>query len=420
MTQSGTAASVILAPDDGSGHAAKSQFADGSEAPSAKTIRTINQAAKPMRGTSAAGFLTWFGLAFAVTCGLVWAYVAIMPMAFLGRDYPLWIAKRTLIDECRLGSVLVFGDSRAMAATVPSVMPVPVTNLAQSGTSPIETYFAVRRALRCQTLPRLVVISHSAPKFGGDSDYWVSFARNGFLNFHDMHEVDRDAARLHDREIVDLLPPDQRQLTLREFLFSIHFPPFYFSSLVTGFVAARWQHNRDVLRDSLSSSGHALFGNQAGSSDLAGEGRAPVFSTSPLADLYFSRTLALLAARDVPVVFLSMPINHASYVRMPPEFSDQFGAYLRTKVKQFPNLRVVGPTIPCWPDKFFGDAWHFNAQGATDYSRILGAWLRDVLAGGGSSDLPNACPDTGSRWRWCTDQDFNDFRLCDGDRNHLD
>jgi hypothetical protein len=391
MTQSPTAASVIPAPGDPPARLPRGQSASVSAVLSAKTGRAIDQAEERQRGASAAGFLAWFGIAFVITFGLVWAYVAIMPMAFLSRDYPLWIAKRTMMDQCRLGSVLVFGDSRTMAATMPSVMPIPVTNLAQSGTSPIETYFAVRRALRCRTPPKLVVIAHSALKFTGDSDYWASFVRNGFLDYSDMQEVDRDAAGLHDREIIDLQPADQLRPALREFLFAVRFPPFYFGSLANGFIAARWRHNRDVLRDNLLSSGHALFGNRPGSSDLAGEGRNPVYRTSPLVDLYFSRTLALLADRGIPVVFLSMPINHATYTRMPPEFSEQFRAYLRTKARQSPDLRVVGPAIPCWPDKFFGDAWHFNAQGAAEYSRWFGVWLRDVLAGETAKDLPNVC-----------------------------
>ena len=88
-----------------------------------------------------------------------------------------------------------------------------------------------------------------------------------------------------------------------------------------------------------------------------------------------------------------MPVNHATYLRMPREFCDDFRGYLRTKAARSPDLRVVGPAIPCWPDKFFGDAWHFNARGAAAYSRWLGGWLRDVLAGGRAKDLPNVCGD---------------------------
>jgi hypothetical protein len=398
MTQSPSAASVVPASvvpasGDSAAYPPRGQSFTGAAVLSAKAVRATNQAQEQRRGASAAGFLAWFGIAFVVTFGIAWAYVAIMPMAFLSRDYPLWVAKRTMMDQCRLGSVLVFGDSRTMAATMPSVMAVPVTNLALSGASPIETYFAVRRALRCPTPPKLVVIAQGVLKFTGDADYWASFVRNGVLDYTDMREVDRDAAGLHDAEIIDLQPADQLRPALRELLFAMRFPPFYFGSLTNGFIAARWRHNRDVLRDSLLSSGHALFGTRSGSSDLADEGHNPVYRTSPLIDLYFSRTLALLADRNVPVVFLSMPINHATYARMRSELSEQFHTYLQTKARQWPGLRVVGPAIPCWPDKFFGDAWHLNARGATEYSRWLGGWLFDVLAGTTAKGLPNVCTD---------------------------
>ncbi len=175
------------------------------------------------------------------------------------------------------GSVAVFGDSRTLAATVPNAMPIPVTNLAQSGSSPIETFFAVRRMLRCPTAPRLVVIAHGAMKFSSDSDYWTAFARNGVLDYADMREVDRDAALLHDTVIQELLPGDQFPSGVRELFLSIRFPAFYFDSLISGFVAARWQHNRNAFRENLASSGHALFGTASGSSEIAVEGLNPIF-----------------------------------------------------------------------------------------------------------------------------------------------
>ncbi len=333
----------------------------------------------------------WFGIAFLGAFALVWVYVATMPMAFLSRDYPLAIAKRTLIDQCRSGSVVVFGDSRTLAAMVPDEMPIAMMNLAQSGSSPIETFFAVRRLLHCATAPKAVVIAHGAMKFSSDSDYWTSFVRNGVLDYADMREVDRDAAALHDTEILDLAHGDQIKPALREFLYSMRFPAFYFDSLIHGFVAARWQHNRSALRENLSSSGHSLFGTASGSSEIAGEGPNSNFNASPLIDLYFSRTLEMLSKRGVKVIFVTMPVNHATYVQIPQRLGENFGAYLRGKAAQFPGLHVVGPTIPCWPDEFFGDAWHFNASGAELYSRTFGRWLVEFLSGEAPAELPNLC-----------------------------
>ena len=394
MNQSQTAASGTLAPRGASSQQLKEATIKASVGGFARGVPTLDDNADQLRDTSSAAFLAWFGIVFVVAFGIVWVYVATAPMAFLSRDYPLWVAKRTLMDECRLGSVLVFGDSRAMAATVPNVMPVSVTNLAQSGASPIETYFAVRRALRCPTPPRLVVIAHSATKFGGDSDYWTSFARNGFLDYADMRQVDRDAADLHDKEILDLPSMGHLQPALRDFLFAVRFPPLYFGSLVNGFIAVRWKHNHDALRESLLSSGHAVFGNHSGSSGITSEGRDPIYETSPLENLYFSRTLALLADRGVPVLLFAIPINRSTYMRMPPEYSARFDDYLQAEARHFPNIHVASPVISCWPDRFFGDAWHFNTQGATAYSRELGVWLRDELTDGTIKNLPNACADS--------------------------
>ena len=112
MTQSRNAASAILAPDRLPGGAAQRQSADASAARRMSVARPAAPSVTLTRKVSGSAFLAWFGISFVVSFGLVWLYVAPMPMAFLSRDYPLWIAKRTMLDECRAGSVAVFGDSR--------------------------------------------------------------------------------------------------------------------------------------------------------------------------------------------------------------------------------------------------------------------------------------------------------------------
>ena len=332
-------------------------------------------------------FLRCFAATALICFGVVWVFVATAPMAFLSRDYPLWIAKRTMLDECRLGTVSVFGDSRTLAAIAPEAMPMPVSNFALSGTSPLETYFAVRRALRCPNLPKLVVIAHGPLKFMSDSDYWRFSARTGFLDYADMREVDADAARLGDDEITRLAGGDQLPQSVREALFTMRFPAFYFDSLMNGYIAARWRHNLAAMQAALASSGHALFGTAAGSDQVAADGLAGRFAASPLMDLYFSRTVALLAQRGVAVVALSMPVNQATFERMRPEIRQDFAAYLQGKA----HLQAVGPISPCWPDRYFGDAWHFNAEGAASFSAMLGGWLQKRLDGDDAGDLPGRC-----------------------------
>lgn len=341
-----------------------------------------------------ARFLGSWAVAFAIFFGLIWVYVATCQMAFLGRDYPLWLAKRTMLDQCQLGTVSVFGDSRAVAGIMPTVMAIPVTNFALSGTSPIETYFAVRRALRCPTPPRLVVIAHGALKFSGDSDYWNFGARTGFLDYDDMRGVERDAARLHDDGIEKLAASDHLRPWLRDWLYSVRFPMFYFNSLVHGYVAGRWRHNLAAEDDNLKSSGHALFGISPGSDDVASEAAAGGFRPSPVIDLYYARTLALLQARHVPVVMLTMPINHATYARSSPQFRGEFAAYLQAKAAGFNNVNLSAASIGCWPDTYYGDAWHFNAAGAAAFSREFGIFLARMLQGDPAEAPLHHCQET--------------------------
>jgi hypothetical protein len=388
MSAKGGLASATLA----SGYAGGGSAQSGAE--SQTETRSATRAAKRVSAISTRGFLVWFALSFLASFGLIWLYVAAMPMAFLTEDYAVWVGKRAMLNECRIGEVSVFGDSRAMAGMVPSEMPIPVANLALSGTSPIETYFAVSRALRCPTPPKLVVISHSSPKFMDDSIYWDFSARTGFLNYAQMRAVDADAARLHDNQIARQRRSDGLALALRDRLFSLRFPPFYFDSLVNGYFASRWGHNRGIAHDIQQDDGHALFGKDPGTSAIAIEGEpgfAQRYAISPLIDSYFSRTLALLAAHHIPVVVLTMPINQATFDKTPAKLNDQLTAYFQAKAKEFPAVHVVGPAIPCWPNQYYGDAWHLNARGAAAYSAELGPWLQDILAGGSPKALPNHC-----------------------------
>ncbi len=346
--------------------------------------RTAASSASGAASGAATAFLASSAAALAVCFGLIWGYVALCPMAFLDRDYPLWMAKRTMLAACRPGVVAVFGDSRAVAGIMPAAMPLPVANFALSGTSPIETWFAVRRALRCPQPPRLVVIAHGALKFTADSDFWRFGARMGFFSDRDMRAIAADAARLHDDSLLRAEDGDHLPPRLRARLYALRFPMFYFNSLLHGYIAGRWRHNRAAEEAALAASGHALFGTDPGSDGLASEAGATGFAPAPLIDSYYRDTLALLQARQVPVVVLAMPVNQATYARIPPQFRAQFAAYLQAVAGRFGNVTVIGPAVGCWPDAAFGDAWHFNAAGAAAFSRALGARLVRLQAGVGA------------------------------------
>lgn len=331
------------------------------------------------RDLSLSGFLFVAFVAFIVTWGAVWLYIVVCPMAYAGRDYPLSIAKANLSAQCRPNEIAVFGDSRAVAGVLPTAMDVNVENLAFPAASPVETYFAVARLLRCPVPPRLVVIAHSASMYPEDKYFWSVFAGIGVLNATDIRAVEANATALGDNELVSAERPKAVPFAILPELYAMRFPPLYFGNVVGGYVAARWRYNERALREATLSSGRSSFGMAEGSDAISDEAKMNDWRVSPLINLYFDRTIKLLALHHVPVVIITMPINAATCARLPPVVQSRFSAYLNGIAKANPNVELVDSTIPCWPNAFYGDAWHFNMSGTLAYSQKLQLLLAGVL-----------------------------------------
>ncbi len=325
--------------------------------------------------TAARRYLAFLAAAFVVIFGVIWIYTAALPMAYLDRDRPAWLAKRTMLTSCELGSVAIFGDSRAMAGIDPRELPFTSTNFSFSGSSPIEAYFALKRVLRCPNRPKAVIIAYSVGKYMQDEDFWNIGARVGILDFADIRSVQKESAALHDPEIQKLRAGDHLAPIVLAALFSVRFPPFYFDSLVNGYVFARYFHNIKEERQILADRGHAFFGTEAGSDALATEVSMGGFQASPLVSVYVNGMLAALEKDRIPVVLLSLPVNDATCGPLNATLRPGFARHLQSLTAAFPNTRLAGAVIPCWPDRLFGDAFHLNATGTALYNRLVAHWL---------------------------------------------
>ncbi len=300
----------------------------------------------------------------AVALALVWAWVALAPLAFFDREYPSFLAKRIMLQTCDLGSIVVIGDSRAAADIVASKLPVPTANLAIGGGGPIEGYFLLRRAMRCPHPPSRVILSYNAQHLTHADTFWERSVRFGLLGRSEVDEVSRVAARLGDHALSDRLhsaAPDG----LRSWLYAVCFPAMYMDSLLHAGGALRYAGNRRVLATVLQTRGQYEFGTSDGSSDVAMEGWMSDFRPDPVLDHYFDRLLALAADRGIPVRFVAMPVNEATFAASSPGVRAGFAAYLAVYAARYPGFSVAAELLPHWPDRFFGDGYsHLNARGA--------------------------------------------------------
>jgi hypothetical protein len=308
----------------------------------------------------------------------VWLWVALMPLAYLDPEYPAWLAKHEMLVSCDLGNVLIVGDSRAATDILPALMPMRSVNLAVGGGEPIEAYVAIRRALACPALPERVVVSFEAGHFMLPDLFWERSVRYGFLDRDDIADLARVSHRLGDGSIYRAGHGDGLPESLRGALYLARFPPLYFASLAKGGIFLRWRKNADALAAALAARGQYYFGVAPGSNSVALDGHLDRFTPLPVLDAYFDRMLALLAARGIQVEFIAMPVNGETRLASRLALRHGFAAYLRRYEGKYSNFHVLGPVMPSWPDRLFGDEYsHLNPAGARLFSRRFAACLAE-------------------------------------------
>lgn len=315
---------------------------------------------------------------------LLWAWVAAAPLAYLDPEYPYWRAKQDLLRDCDLGDVLILGDSRAAAGVLPALLPMRATNLAVGGGKPVEAYAALTRALACPRPPRRVVLSFDAAHFMQVDLFWERAVRFGFVAAADLATLRGAAEALDDQSLYRQQRFAGLPQGVRDWLYGARFPSLYFGSLMQGGGVMRWPQNRRALAAGVAARGHYFFGIEPGSSVVAVDAHLADFRPSPVLDWYFDRILALLAASGIPVDFVAVPMNQATGVEVPAAVRAAFAAYLDGYALRYPGMHVVGPVMPAWPDRWFGDGFaHLNPEGAAQFSAELGACLAGRAANGG-------------------------------------
>nr|WP_294577839.1 hypothetical protein [uncultured Rhodopila sp.] len=318
-------------------------------------------------------------LSAAASFGLVWAWVAAMPMAFMEPEYAFWRAKQAMLDRCDIGQAIILGDSRAAAGILPNRLPFKATNLAVGGGEPIEAYAALRRVLACPSPPRLAILSFDPGHFVRPDAARDRSVRFGFLSAADVATLRDVSLGLNDLSVYQADEAGGLPAVLRDRLYQLRFPVFYFSSLVHGGVLLRWPGNHARYRDALESRGQYYFGVGQGSDVVAVEGHLEAFRPLPILDHYFARLLALLDAHGIDSRFVAMPVNNATWKMVDPAVLDQFNAYLAEYERQHPRFRVASEIMPHWPDRFFGDRFcHLNPEGAELFSMQLARRLDEA------------------------------------------
>lgn len=330
------------------------------------------------------------GVACLVTA-LLWAWVVAAPLAYLDREYGAFLAKRQMLAGCDIGRVLILGDSRAAADVAADRLPVAAANLAIGGGGPVEGFYLLRRALACPHPPEAVLLSFNAQHLSHADTFWERSVRFGLIDAADAADAAARAEAIGDAAL-DAHVGDGLSGPIRARMYAMRFPGFYAASVVRGGIGLRLGENRRALAEALRGRGHYPFGQGNGSSAVAMEGWMEAFTPRPVLDHYLRALLALAGEAGVPVRFIAMPVNDATYGAARPAVGASLAAYLAQLAAAYPGFSVAPDILPHWPDRLFGDGYaHLNAAGAAVATEAIASCLGTASGPGGTAAALRSC-----------------------------
>lgn len=312
-----------------------------------------------------------------ITAGLALAgahwYVTSRPMAFMEAGYPVWKAKETMMANCDLGSLAVFGDSQADSAIIPALLPGVASNFGFAGGTPIEGYFFIERSLRCKTRPQHLLLSFGADALMTIRPWlWDNTVRYGLLGAAELAEVRHTAEAIRDPAYLAVKTHDGLDGRLRDVLYAAHFPSVYFSSLVEGRIYQRNDKNLARYAEILKARGYPDYGTGGG---VAAPAARSQFAVQPTQKVYFEKTLEKLASAGVDVDFLMTPSSEVHLPEGQRQIIEGYTTYLSELTKRFPNFHLLQSSVPVWPNRMFGDGVHLNRAGAEKLSQLLSSCI---------------------------------------------
>ena len=291
-------------------------------------------------------------------------------MFYMDSEYPSWKYTKDVQSgilspiEDESDAVLILGDSRAMADLDPAILSDNVINLAFGGATSIEMYYTMDEYLKNHSAPKAVLIYFAPFHYSYMDNFWTRTAYFHHIDSKEATEVFAAGRKCSSETI------NSEKFT-KLISTGMYLPDTYLPAISNAKLFMRYEENKNSYLRLCNSKGHDFYGTADGCSDLNYEASYETMRKTGdyvLINQYTDMLLTLCEANGIDTYIDQVPMNEASFNKLNPEFVKTYSEHLISIAENHPGCTVY-TDIPCYPDSYFGDSSHLNAEGAGVFSQ---------------------------------------------------
>jgi len=304
---------------------------------------------------------------------LVIGYTFLNPYGYMDKEYPSFVYTKEVssgINNPIKGmdnTILIIGDSRAMADLVPEYLSENSVNLALGGATSIEMYYTLKKYLENNETPDKVIVMFAPFHYSVIDNYWT---RTAYFNYLTLEET-MDLYSYAEATGSETLLKKGYQNDLISY--RLRTPDKFLPALINSKLFTRYESNKQIYKNLVESKGYGDFGNLNGCSELSYETHYDKMHNTKdalLLDLYLNRLLTFLKDKNIPTTLLIPPLNESSYNGLYYGYANSFTDYMENLKNKYPEFNIH-TELNYMDDSYFGDSSHLNYEGAVKYTKEL-------------------------------------------------
>lgn len=256
--------------------------------------------------------------------------------------------------------IIIWGDSVAKAAILPTEISEETYNFAMPGISPIEQYYMMEEYLKNHEKPQTILMMYSMAGYNQDTIdnfFWNRTVYFDCLTVNQFADIIKTG-----------LFPNSFDAVLNFFQYKTNMPNKYYAAIKNSFIQRRYETNIDRYNYNREHKGHQYFGiekeylpNNVSICEKKG------FRPLEIMEYYLFKCIEMCQEKDIQLIILQNPVNLSTYTNLQEKFITEYTQYMQNLEKKYEGI-IVDANIKVEADSWFGDYVHLNPHGATQFT----------------------------------------------------